>query len=67
MLITRISQISGKQHTLEVNCTPEQLQNWEKGMHIQNAMPNVSREHREFIISGITPEEWEEMFGKLEE
>lgn len=67
MLITRISQISGKQHTLEVNCTPEQLRKWENGMHIQNAMPNVPRELREFILSGITPTEWDKEFGNIEE
>lgn len=64
MLITRTSPISGARHTLEVNCTPEQLAAWEGGVLIQNAMPNVDAALREFIKSGVTPEEWISMFGR---
>ena len=63
MLITRRSQISGEVHTLEVNCTPEQIAAWEAGMLIQDAMPNVEAPLREFIKSGISPAEWLETFG----
>jgi hypothetical protein len=41
----------------------EQLRAWEQGTLIQNAMPNISPADREFIKTGITPEEWEESFG----
>jgi hypothetical protein len=30
---------------------------------VQNAMPNLSADEREFIMSGITPTEWDEMFN----
>lgn len=63
MLITRKSMFSGKEHTLEVPCTEEQLKAWQNGVHIQNAMPNVPADLREFIITGATPEEWNEIFG----
>lgn len=63
MLITRTSPISEATHTLEVNCTPEQLAAWESGVLIQNALPNVDAPLREFIKSGITPDEWRETFG----
>lgn len=63
MLITRKSMFSGKENTLEVPCTEVQLRNWQNGMHIQNAMPNVSPELREFVMTGTTPEEWNEIFG----
>lgn len=63
MLITRKSMFSGKEHTLEVPCTEEQLKAWSNGVHIQNAMPNVPADLREFIITGVTPEEWNEIFG----
>jgi hypothetical protein len=46
--------------------TIEQMENYARGTHIQHAMPNVSAEDREFILSGITPEEWAEEFGKEE-
>ena len=64
MLITRTSPISGTTHTLEVNCTPEQLAAWEAGTLIQNAMPDVDAPLREYIKSGITPQEWIETFGR---
>ena len=63
MLITRRSQISGKVHTLEIDCTPEQLAAWEGGVLIQNAMPDVNAPMREFIKSGITPRDWRQTFG----
>ena len=64
MLITRTSPISGATHTREVPCTPEQLATWESGVLIQNAMPDVEAPLREYIKSGITPEEWVETFGR---
>ena len=30
---------------------------------IQDAMPNLTPDEREFIKTGITPKEWDEMFG----
>lgn len=30
---------------------------------IQDAFPSVSTDNREFMISGITPEEWKQLFG----
>ena len=57
MQITRTSMISGKTHTLEIGCTPEQIALWEAGMKIQNAMPNLPAAEREYVKSGITPEE----------
>lgn len=67
MLITRTSILSRKTATRDVPCTPEQYAKWEAGMHIQDAMPNVPAEEREFLISGITPEEWVATFGTGEE
>ena len=63
MLITRTSPISGATHSLEVNCTPEQLAAWEGGTLIQIAMPNIEAPLREYVKSGVTPEEWTATFG----
>ena len=41
--------------------------NWQKGALIQNAMPEVSTDTREFLISGICPKCWERMFGEEDE
>ena len=64
MEITRTSMITGATHTLEVNCTPEQVARWEAGVKIQDAMPDVPAPLREFVKSGVTPEEWNDMFGR---
>lgn len=63
MKITRTSPITGVTHTLEVDCTPEQLAAWEAGTLIQDAMPGAEAPLREYIKSGITPQEWLETFG----
>ncbi len=39
--------------------TEEQYRNWQSGTLIQNAMPHLSPDQREFLMTGITPEEWE--------
>ena len=57
MKITRKSSLTQREHTMEVPCTQKELDNFNAGMYIQNAMPNVSAELREFVLSGITPEE----------
>lgn len=60
MKITRTSAISGITRTIELPVTEDQLQVWEKGKHIQFAMPHLSADQREFIISGVTASEWAE-------
>lgn len=67
MLITRTSMFTGKTTTLDIPVTQEQLDNWNKGMMIQNAMPNLTADEREFIKTGVTKEEWDETFGIEEE
>lgn len=41
--------------------------NWLNGMYIQVAFDYLSADQREFIMTGITPEEWEELFPEEEE
>lgn len=67
MLITRKSPISGIERTLEIPVTQEELDNWEGGMLAQEAFPNLTAEHREFIMTGVTPDEWEETMKEGEE
>ena len=72
--ITRKSGLTGIVHTREIpGATPERLaQTWKfsptgEGKHIQEVFPELSPDDREFLISGITPEEWTEAFGEDEE
>lgn len=64
MLIEKKSVLTGKTHILDIPVTKEQLTQWQEGALIQDAMPNLSVNDREFLISGITPEEWKEVFGE---
>lgn len=43
-----------------VRLTDEQYRRWRKGEMIQNAMPHLSADDREFIMTGIT--DWEALF-----
>lgn len=52
---------------LDINITATQWKRWRQGTHIQEAMPNLDADEREFLISGIAPEEWDELFGGIEE
>jgi hypothetical protein len=65
--ITRKSLISGVERTVDLPVTPEQMAAWEGGAHIQHAMPNLSADQREFILTGITAEEWDATFAEGEE
>ena len=67
MQITRTSMISGNTNTMELNVTLEQIAQWENGMNIQQAMPDLSAEEREFVKTGMTPTEWNELFGEEED
>ena len=62
MLVTRKSIWSGIERSIELPITEEQMSKWEKGMHAQHAFSNLDASQREFIITGVTAEEWNEMF-----
>lgn len=66
MLITRRSPITGILHAREIDITGHHLWLWENGKCIQDAMPHISADDREFILTGITPEEWTKYIGNDE-
>lgn len=43
------------------------LELWQRGEKIQLAMPEVSAGDREFLISGISPDGWRQLFGEPSE
>lgn len=60
MLITRVSMLTGKTHTRVIKVTQQQLDRYYLDeMLLQLAFPFLSVDDREFIKTGITPEEWE--------
>ena len=58
MKITRISPLTKNTRTMDIDVTEEQLTNWKQGMLIQEAMPYLNPDEREFIKTGITKEDW---------
>jgi len=58
--ITRRSPLTGRTNTMRLDLSEGALHAWNCGMLAQDAMPNLSADEREFVMTGITPYEWEE-------
>lgn len=67
MLVTKRSVLTGQTHTMDLNVTAEQLEAHRRGANAQDAFAHLSIPEREFLISGITPEEWAAAFPEDEE
>jgi len=67
MEITRTSIITGTTRTKDLNVTPEQIKAWEGGKLIQDAMPQLTADEREFILTGVTQDEWDKYIKDDEE
>ena len=68
MQVTRRSQFTGNMNTLDLDITQEQLSEYEnrefgKGRLIQDIFPNLNASEREFLMTGATQQEWDDMFG----
>jgi hypothetical protein len=64
MRITRTSKISGITRTKEIAITPAQLREVDDPQRkrlIQEILPHLSPADREFLITGVTDEEWAQM------
>jgi hypothetical protein len=62
-LVVRYSMFSGKFNKVILKLTEEQYDLWKrKRMLIQDALPHLDKDEREFLMSGYTPEDWEAMF-----
>lgn len=66
MIIKRESIISGKSSTMDLPVTQIQIDMWQSGMLIQDCMPHLEMEQREFLISGMTIEEQRRIFNNSE-
>jgi hypothetical protein len=47
---------------MEIAVTEEQLTRWQSGELIQHVMWQLTPDEREFIMTGITPQEWAAVF-----
>jgi hypothetical protein len=62
-LFTKKSMLTGSWNQRKINVTEEQVNRWQAGELIQDVMPNLSADDREFLMTGSTPYEWDEVFG----
>jgi hypothetical protein len=63
MMIAKTSSLSSKTHEMEIDVSDKQITLWMEGALIQDVMPNLTPEEREFLMTGITPAEWDATFG----
>lgn len=67
MLIVKKSQATGVVHCNAVAVDPTAYRAWlaAGGARplIQNAFPTLSEDDREYLLTGITPQEWAEIVG----
>ena len=67
MLLERTSIISGKTTYRDLDITQEQLNEWSNGAFIQDVFPNLSLSDREYIMTGITEDEWDTLMKEVED
>lgn len=61
--MTRTSQLTGKENTMELQIDKKDLFDYNNGLHVQHAFPYLEAHEREFIKSGITKAEWDKAFN----
>ena len=64
--IIKTSNLTGKTNTMIIRLDIQDINSWKDGMLIQNALPYLTSEEREFLITGATPEEWDDTFKEEE-
>ena len=58
------SVFTGKHHSMVLPTRQGNLEHWiDTGALVQDMFPHFNVDQLEFLISGITPEEWDETFG----
>jgi hypothetical protein len=63
MIVRKTSQWSGKINEMDLDVTEDQIYAWRNGGGlIQNVFPHLTADEREFLMTGMTQEEWEDAF-----
>lgn len=65
MIVTRKNIFTGRVRSLDLDITQEQVNRWQNGELIQNVFPHLSVDEREFLMTGIIGEEWNELTEEL--
>jgi hypothetical protein len=62
--ITKTSELSGIRRTMTIKMRFADYRRWQEGALIQNALPYLTADQREFLMTGITADEWDDLFGE---
>lgn len=63
LTVTRTSRLTGIERSRSLPITQAQLDQWASGDLIQNVFPDLSLDDREFIMTGVTADEWDKFMG----
>ncbi len=63
-IFSKLCTVTGTEYSVSV--PNEDVSSWRSGTLIQNAMPYLNADEREFLISGTTPAEWDALFAGSE-
>ena len=67
----KTSPLTGKENTMDIDITEDELYQIENrrmlDKKIQDIIPHIPKDQREFLMNGYTNEDWEAMFGKEED
>jgi len=63
MIIERMSPFDGSVNKIGIPMDEEEFNKaynkWQTGVTVQKAFPELTADQREFIMTGITPEQWD--------
>jgi hypothetical protein len=63
VMITKRSPLTGKDNTLELPCTQADIDRWRVGGGlIQDVLPSLTPDQREFLMTGYIQADWDAMF-----
>jgi hypothetical protein len=56
--------MTGNTNTLDIPVTQAQIDAWHGGALIQDAMPDLTADDREFLMTGMLPDIFDAYFGE---
>lgn len=64
LTIRKTSKLTGIERARRLPITVKQLFRWKEGGElVQDVFPHLSADDREFLMTGITPDEWAKYMG----
>ena len=72
MIITKFCEITQSTNSMNLDITQEEYNSFlskkpTERDNIQDIFPNLTDDEREFLITGLTPEDWNNIFSDEEE